>query len=91
VNVGKFCGLFVRRCESETTCRDIAPQHLLEAWFVEGNFSGFEHGKLARVDVDAKDFVAQLGHARRMGRPEITGTEYSHPARNRFSRAELSH
>ena len=59
----------------KATRSDIAGEHLVEARLVERHGARLKDRDLCRVDVDPDDLVAEFGHARGMGRSEITGPD----------------
>ena len=81
-HVGVVGGQLVVGGEPQPPRRQVVPHHLCQTGLVERDLAGGQLGDLALVDVDADDFVAELGHPGRMGRPQVAGSEYraSHDA-----------
>lgn len=61
--------------ETQPTAGAVAPNHLVEARFVNGDFATLKHGHLARVHVHAQHIVADLGETGAGDQPNITGAE----------------
>ncbi|CAB4877793.1 unannotated protein [freshwater metagenome] len=75
VDVGELTGLRKRGGEPQPARLDVAGQDVAEAGLVEGHRAGLQDRDLGRVDIDPDDLVAELGHAGRVGRAEVAGTD----------------
>ena len=50
-------------------------KYVVELGLVERDLTAPQFGQLRRVDVDADDVMAELGHARGVRRPKVAGAD----------------
>ena len=61
--------------EAQATGGDIAPDHVLQPRFVDGNAAGFEDADLFRIDIKAEHVIAYFGQTGAADQSNITGTD----------------
>jgi hypothetical protein len=67
------------RGEPEHPAADMTREHVVEPWLVEPGTTGIKQSNLVFVDVDAEDFVADLGHTGGVGGAEVPAPDHGKP------------
>jgi hypothetical protein len=75
VHVAERRHLGVRRGEAQPARLELLAQQRFEPGLVERDLTGAEQLDLGSVDVHAEHLEAELGHADRVGRPEVSSAE----------------